>query len=383
VALETYNGRTGAGLGPDQAWTTAQAGYVTGSNTAGINTASVEAVERMEVDLGSDDMSVEIVFADTPSAGYGDVGICMRQAASSVVSPARYCVKRGSTGGFLTGFYQIRRYNGGGISDFVYLVNTTALVFSGATEVFRVEVEGSTIRVYQNSSLINTIVDSAPAAITTGHYAGIDGFRSNLNASTTVRVDTFEAELIGGGPAPVDEITGSLALEIDLSGALDAPTAIVPGLVGALGLLVDLGGILDAPIASVPSVTANLPLNVDLGGSLDPPTASVPSLTGDLAFEVDLTGDVSGPGVTVPSVAGALSLTLTLAGALVAPTATVGELSGALALIVDLDGFLTDLGVISAPNRYIVQPETRALIVQPESRAVNVPPESHRQEATS
>jgi len=376
VALETYDGRTGAGLGPDQAWTTAQAGYVTGSNTAGINTISVEAVERMEVDLGSDDMSVEIVFADTPSAGYGDVGICMRQAASSVVSPARYCVKRGSTGGFLTGFYQIRRYNGGGISDFVYLVNTTALVFSGATEIFRVEVEGSTIRVYQNSSLINTIVDSAPAAITTGHYAGIDGFRSNLNASTTVRVDSFEADPIGGGPAPVDEITGSLALEIELGGVLDAPIASVPTVTGGLDLEIDLDGVLDRPTSGLPEITGSLSLTIDLGGVLDAPIATVPTLTAALPVELDLAGVLAQPSVPVPGLTGTLPIVLDLAGLLDAPTASVGSLAGSLAVLVDLAGVLSDPGgapPLPPTHVFVIEAESRVLVVTAETRRLEVP----------
>lgn len=198
MATESFDDREGTGLGPDLSWSTIVAGFATTGGTAYLPTSEVDALERCEEDLGSDDMAVEIVFAGTGSTSYCDMGVCLRVSSDGAT---RYSVKMNRSGG--NERYELRRFvNATGPADFDQLISSTLLSWSDG-DVFRAEIEGNVIRIYQNAVLVDTYTDDDDElAIASGHFAGIDAFRSNLASGTNVRITSFSAEAIGGGSSP-------------------------------------------------------------------------------------------------------------------------------------------------------------------------------------
>src|SRR5690606_41989627 len=113
----------------------------------------------------------------------------------------------------------------------------------------------------------------------------------------------------------------------------DDPAPPVPQASGSLSLQIGLTGSAEQPQSTVPQATGTLALELILDGSADQPTATVPTVTGTLALELGLTGHAQQPSAAVPEASGTLTLELDLSGQAVQPPNTA---TGSLAVIVDL-----------------------------------------------
>lgn len=323
MATETFEGRTATGLGPDFTWSTKTAGWSTGSGVAFLSSEDVEAVELCGEDSGSDDHAVEVVYNSTASASYNDIGLNLR-AGSSGASPARYCVKRGRSSGLTSGFYEVRRYGGAGSGDVTYLRTATALAFV-AGETFRAEVEGDEIRVYRNGTLIDTVTDST---ITSGHFGGLDGYRSTLGSSTRVELASWSIEAIGGG-SPDQNISPT---GIASTAAFGTPT-LAPGAVtvspSGVASTVAFGALNLSP-GSVTVGPAGVASTVAFGsvtlapGSVTITPAAVASTVAFGTPTVSGTGMVHPSGVASSAMFGQPTITLAVSPSGIASTAAAG-----------------------------------------------------------
>ena len=138
---------------------------------------------------------------------------------------------------------------------------------------------------------------------------------------------------------PIPQASGSLSLQIGLSGAAVQPPATVPQATGTLALELILDGSADQPTATVPTVTGTLALELGLTGHAQQPSAAVPEASGTLTLELDLSGQAVQPANTAT---GTLNLELGLSGTATQPTATVPQASGTLELLLGLSGRARD-----------------------------------------
>lgn len=189
--------------------------------------------------------------------------------------------------------------------------------------------DGTTLRAYFDGALVGSgsalaggiLTDADVIRVFTSAGSGntIDDVRIYDEALDQSTIATLMNTPATSGPAPVDEITTSLPVDVTLGGELDIPTASVPQIAAAVPLSVALAGVLDAPTATVPDLGATLPVLVGIAGVLDAPASSVAALTVSLPIAVGMGGVLGQVTATVPTVVGGLTLELELGGRLFVP----------------------------------------------------------------
>ena len=149
-------------------------------------------------DVGSSDMFVEAdLYTGGAAQAGGDNGyVCIQARNDGGVGQNAYLGFYNPTGdGGFASTWQIGKVQGGGYSD-VAVADATGVGYPPQGSKLRLEVEGSTIRLYLDGALKVTTTDTS---ITTGNYAGV-----NTNyVSPVTGYDNFRVGLLGGGAAAV------------------------------------------------------------------------------------------------------------------------------------------------------------------------------------
>lgn len=190
-----------------------------------LTVAGVNSVNRCTVDQGSDDQYVETVIpaSVTFGASYSDVQLAVRLNDTDAAGYG-LVVSYEAGGG---NRWWLRRYLPTGGNDVVELTDTQAKTPAFTTPAtVRLEVEGNVLTAYLNGTVLGTYTDSSAEAVTTGAYAGVGGYRTQVTTSRHVAFDRFETAPLGAPPA-VDPPTG-LAVASQFSDQLTLTWDAVP-----------------------------------------------------------------------------------------------------------------------------------------------------------
>ncbi|HEV7651337.1 MAG TPA: hypothetical protein VGP26_24570 [Actinophytocola sp.] len=176
--------------------------------------------------------------------------------------------------------------------------------------------------------------------------AALDNLRIADHCADATEIAALAGAPVTAGPAPVDEITGTLPVELGMGGTLDAPAATVAELAGTVPVAISVTGVLDAPAATVPELSATLAVELDLAGVLTAPTPAVGELTATLPVSVTIGGVLDAPAATVGELAGALSTVVDLGGVLLTPATSIPELAGPIAVDLAVGGELATVTAV-------------------------------------
>lgn len=142
-------------------------------------------------DVGGVDQSSQITLASIPTDSYTDIGPAVRVDATGEHFYAAYVGRTGNDY-----FYSLVAYDMG---DEVELIRQRpALVAPSVGDVIRLEVVGSDLTLYRNSSQVLTATDTTLA---TGTYAGITGWRLTTSAALDIQIADWTGESLGAPSA--------------------------------------------------------------------------------------------------------------------------------------------------------------------------------------
>lgn len=168
--FETFDGANSDTLGPDQSWTELAGDIDVVSDAAEVQSGGgAQALARLDLDLGSTNHFIEaqcLQFGDPSAAAHSTFGLILRKDTSATLT--FYMVEVSNVAVNVVGYKCV--------SGTYTSLSATNHASVHATEpfTFRVEIEGTAIRAYQDGTLVRSWTDSS---ITSGNYVGLRSYR--------------------------------------------------------------------------------------------------------------------------------------------------------------------------------------------------------------
>lgn len=172
---ESFNTADSTTLGPDQTWTEVAGDWHVASNT-GAYASNTEGTARAEADVSSADHYAQITIVAMNASGNCQLGPCARFASGANTCYAVRVINPIAAG------VRLIKLVSGALTD----LDTQSFTVS-PPNVVKLECNGSAIKSYIDTTVYNSVTDTA---ITTGTRGGMFAYNS-LTDTTSVRADVW------------------------------------------------------------------------------------------------------------------------------------------------------------------------------------------------